>query len=147
MAKNAKKQIKKEEKLNPILEDNSNLPDIFNDLNTFKENEEDIEFQVDNRNNSDSFFKSIIKGLFSPKNIGMKTEYKSVEENFAGAKIDFLSKFANMPYMKDFLNSWEEKRVSLERKGRIEIIRALEKREQEIQQEKVNNLRNMFNVQ
>jgi hypothetical protein len=84
---------------------------------------------------SDSFFKATVNQLNSPKNIGMKTEYRDVNENFSGAKLHYLGQFCNMPYLKEFVEVFETKRVSLERKGRIEIIKALQERRQEIELE------------
>lgn len=143
MAKNKKQEIE----INPEIIDYTNQSQDFEELEKEMLNEEEgIELEEEYENNADSFFRAVVNNLMSPDNISMKTEYKNVQENFSGAKIEFLSKFANMPYMKTFLTSWELKRVSLERKGRIELIKALEKREQEIQQSKVDSLKNMFGV-
>lgn len=89
---------------------------------------------------SDTFFKNIVNQLNDKNNISLKTEYLNVTENFVGTKLEFLSKYGNMPYLKEFVNIFEIKRVSLERKGRKELIMALQNRQQEIEQQNKNLL-------
>lgn len=93
------------------------------------------EISTGSNDSSDSFFKSTVRELNSPKNISMKTEYRNVQENFAGAKLSYLGEFYNIPGLPEFMVLFETKRVSLERKGRIEIIKALQERRQEIELE------------
>lgn len=90
----------------------------------------------DSQENSDSFFKAVINHLLSDKEISTKTEYLNVKENFAGAKLHFLAKHGNIPYLSDFIEIFERKRVSLQRKGRKELLLALKERQQEIEREK-----------
>lgn len=142
----AKLKKKKTIQINPEIIDNTKGSQDFEDLEKEMLEDDSIEFEEKKDDSADSFFKAVVNNLMSPENISMKTEYKSVQENFSGSKIDFLSTFANMPYLATFLKSWELKRVSLERKGRIELIKALEKREQEIQAQKQDNLRTMFGI-
>lgn len=132
--------MKKEEMLKPEIKDKTSL--TYN-------NKEDISLDEDTQvftNETDSYFKNVVNNLMNDTNISLKTEYLSVMENFTGAKLTFLSKFGNMPYIDDFINTFETKRVSLLRKSRIEIIRALEKREEEIRLQKANQLNNMFGL-
>jgi hypothetical protein len=110
-------------------------------------NESDFVKLESTGSNSDSFFKWIINALFSKENISLKTEYLNVNENFIGSKLEFLSKYGNMPYLNEFLDIFETKRVSLGRKGRKEILMALQKREEEIQQEKIRNLRGALGME
>lgn len=121
---------KKPRELNPEIVDNSStvpaIP-IKMDLDA------DDDYQVSGDNSTDSYFKNIVNALFdTKKNVSAKTEYMSVKENFSGAKLEFLADFCNMPYLHKFIHHLEIKRISLERKGRKEILMALEKREEEL---------------
>lgn len=109
--------------------------------------EGDIVKMESGQNSSDSFFRWIITALFSKENISLKTEYLNVNENFIGSKLEFLSKYGNMPYLSEFLEIFETKRVSLDRKGRKEILMALQKREEEIQQDKLRNMRGLLGME
>lgn len=116
---------KKEKELIPpkVEELQNKIPDI--ELPEVISSEEDIKFIPSSESGSDSFFKHIIKELFGLNNISLKTEYLNVTENFVGTKLDFLSKYGNMPYLEEFMQKFEIKRVSLGRKGRKEILMAL----------------------
>jgi hypothetical protein len=97
--------------------------------------------------NSDNFFRAVITEMMSPNNISLKTEYVNVNENFAGAKLEFLARYTGMVCLKDFVNILEIKRVSLGRKSRIELIKAFEKRDEEVQaQNRVNMLKQVLGV-
>lgn len=86
----------------------------------------------DTKKETDIFTEGL-KHLMSPKDIELKTEYDGKNENFAGIKLTYLSIFGNMPQLNVFVNILEKKRVSLDRKGRKEVMMSLEKREKEVQ--------------
>ena len=119
-------------------------------LITIPENKENITpdevFIPKNSENSDSFFRNLLNKLFDKKDISLKTEYLNVMENFTGSKLEFLSKYGNMPYLNEFVDIFETKRVSLKRKGRQEIIMALQQREQELQAEQQQRFKTMFGM-
>lgn len=95
---------------------------------------------------TDSYFRSVLDKLFDNENVSSKTEYLDVRENFNGTKLEFYATFGNMPYLRDFIKTFETKRISLERKGRKEILMGLQERRQEMEQDRLNNIRNIFNV-
>ncbi len=96
---------------------------------------------------ADNFLRAVVNNLMSAENISLKTEYLNPNENFAGAKLEFLSKYGNMPYLADFIKILEIKRVSLNRKSRIELIKAFEKRDEEIQaQNRLATLKNFMGM-
>ena len=97
--------------------------------------------------NSDSFFRNVVNKLFDNSEISLKTEYLNVTENFSGSKLEFLSAYGNMPYLKEFITIFEKKRVSLERKGRKEILMALQQRQEEIKQEQINKARSILGLE
>lgn len=109
-------------------------------------NESDDNIIIDKKNDTESFFKELVTSMNDVKNISMKTEYINISENFNGAKLEFLAIYGNMPYLRNFITIFEKKRVSLQRKGRKEDVMILQKREEEIQKEKLQNLNNMFNI-
>jgi len=102
---------------------------------------------IDNKNDSsDSFFRNILDRLFEDKNTSTKTEYRNVKENFAGAKLEYMGVYCNMPFLKKFVNIFEQKRISLERKGRQEIIMALAEKRKEEEAERNNSLKTMLGI-
>jgi hypothetical protein len=101
---------------------------------------------MESQNDSDSLFSSITNNLMSSENIELKTEYIGIEENFHGAKLEFLGEFTNNPMLKHFLNIWERKRVSLERKSRIEIIKALQQRAEEQERLRTEKMRGVLGI-
>lgn len=96
------------------------------------------------KKDSESFFKSVLDQLMNLNDMSTKTEYLNVNENFAGAKLHFLAKHGNIPYLLDFINIFEQKRVSLQRKGRKEILIALKERQQEIERERQVNVNKLM---
>ena len=98
------------------------------------------------KKDDESYIITVLKELFNKENISTKTEYRNVNENFVGTKLTFLAKYGNFPYLNEFVEIFETKRVSLERKGRIEIIKALEKREQEEQMEHQKKMAGLLGV-
>ena len=138
--------VKKEKVLNPIIEEKKNfkMPNI-EELKSIIKNESDI--ITSDKNTSDNFFRSVVDKMFNSDDIELKTEYVSLNENFAGAKLEFLAKYGNMPYLHDFLNILEKKRVSLGRKSRIELIKVFEKRDEEINaQNRLQGIKDLFNI-
>lgn len=119
------------------------------DINEFREIAENMQdnMEVDGfRDSSDSFFREVVKSLSDPKNISLKTEYLDVEENYDGARLEFMSKWAGMSYLHDFIKTLEIKRVSLERKGRIELIRTMEKRDEELRLQQQTQFKSMLGM-
>lgn len=139
--------VKKKKELNPIMEKRSTNNISDNDLKGIAESikQNTITSKI-NEDDSDSFYKNVVNKLFDDKDISTKTEYLNVRENFVGAKLEFYAKYGNIPYLKFFIQELETKRVSLERKGRKEILMALQERKQEIEQQRLNNLRGLFGV-
>lgn len=138
----AKVKKKKEKELKPIVEDHTDLKipelDIDKFINIDKSGVQD---------ESDNFFRAVVNKLLNAEDISLKTEYLTVNENFAGAKLEFLAKYGNMPYLKDFIRILETKRVSLHRKSRIELIKAFERRDEEIQaQNRLTNLKSFMGM-
>lgn len=114
--------------------------DVFNNMPEVRLKELDQSrlpdmIKGDSENGTDTFFKAIIDNLYSKKNISLKTEYMNEDENFTGAKLEFLTSECGFEMGKQFLPTWEEKRVSLNRKSRQEIIMALWERQKEIQEQ------------
>lgn len=123
---------KKETELNPKIEaqgSNSFIPNTDSELPSFGGS---MMFGGDSE---DTFFKNAFNKLFDERNPETKTEYRNVEENFEGAVLSFLGNYGNIPYLADFVEQFERKRISLERKGRKEIIMAMVEREKEMQRQ------------
>lgn len=100
-------------------------------------------FETSNED-GDSFFKGVINHLMNIKNnVSTKTEYLSVNENFTGTKLQFLADCGNIPYLKEFMTIFETKRISLERKGRKELLIALKERQQELERERAEKLNSL----
>lgn len=121
----------------------------FQKDNIVKKTLEDLdntEISFENEETTDSFFKGIVDKLFDSENVETKTEYLSVKENFVGTKLSFLAKYGNIPYLAEFIKTFERKRISLNRRGRKEIIMALEKREEEIRKRRDDSLKNMLGI-
>lgn len=129
---------KKERELKPKIKNidigKTNIPDL--DKDTYILEGEDT--------GGDSYFKSIVNMLMDKTNPSTKTEYLNVKENFVGAKLSFLAIHGNIPYLQDFVNIFELKRISLERKGRKELIMSLVERQQELERQRDERLKQMF---
>lgn len=137
---------KKEEKvLNPKIEevkgqiDEEDLKEIVKDL-------KETGIIQASGSSTDSYFRGVLDKLFDTKDVSSKTEYLNVPENFNGTKLEFYASFGNMPYLKNFMKTFETKRISLERKGRKEILMGLQERKQEMEAQRMENLRSFFNV-
>ncbi len=139
---------KEEKKLNPTIENKSEgLNFSKEDMQEYADKiESSMEVDTGVNDSSDSFFREVVKSLSDAKNISLKTEYLDVDENYDGARLEFLSKWGGMPYLKDFIHTLEIKRVSLERKGRIELIRTMEKRDEDLRLQQQNQFKNMLGM-
>lgn len=143
-----KEKQKKKVVLNPTIINNDNYSEDVKNLNKFIKNDDLVEIQKPNTiSEIDNIFRAIIQEFFNDNNISLKTEYVSLNENFAGAKLEFLSKYANVPLMHDFLKTLETKRVSLNRKSRIEMIKVFDKRDEEIAAQNRTNTLKMLGMQ
>lgn len=149
---------KDEQTLKPFIEENkgnlekdfrsifSNIPEV--ELKEITAGElPDIINDSDDKDKIDSYFKAIINNLYSKENISLKTEYMNEDENFSGAKLEFLTSECGFHMGRAFLPIWEQKRVSLNRKSRQEIIMALWQRQNEIaEQERTKRLHEGVNI-
>lgn len=141
------KKIKKEKQLNPIISKTGKKIDDKGkkEMLLIAERIESLKKEYSgNDDDINSFFVAVINKLFDTKDISLKTEYLNVGENFAGTRLEFYSKYANMPYLANFIEIFEKKRVSLERKGRKEIVMSLKDREQEIQRQQALKMGGQF---
>ena len=136
---------KKPAELKPEIDEIPPMPTIPENMNSM-EPESEIQLNQGPDESNDSFFKTIINKLFDKTDISLKTEYLNTMENFAGSKLQFLAKYGNMPYLNEFIDIFETKRVSLKRKGRQEIIMALQQKEQEDVSEKAQQLKSIFGI-
>lgn len=143
--KENKKKKMKEEAIKPSMVE---FKGDSNTLKSLKELGTDIKNNLVNVNTSDdkNYYKQVVDKLFDNKDIELKTEYLSPPENFLGAKLSFLGNYGDIPFLCDFVETFERKRVSLMRKGRQEIIMALHERRREEQEEKQRNLMSMFGM-
>lgn len=82
---------------------------------------------------AERFFGKVIDNLSNDKNISLKTEYLSPEEQFAGTKLDFMIKKMGFTFAKTLMFNFEKKRVSLFRKSRTEMVNVLWEKEKERQ--------------
>lgn len=138
---------KQKKELSPKIEemkgniDNKELMEIGQELKNYA-----LAKDIKQDDSADTFFRNVVQSLYSRKDISTKTEYLNVIENYIGTKLDFLSLYGNMPFLNKFINIFETKRVSLNRKGRQEIIMALQEKRQEEMQQRTNNLKNIFGI-
>jgi len=138
---------KKERVLAPVIVEKKDfsIPNLAELKESILNKDSDIIYS--DNDSSDNFFRAVIKEMLSDKNIELKTEYVSLNENFAGAKLEFLAKYGNMPYLSDFLGILERKRVSLQRKSRIEMIKIFENRNEEINsQNRLSSFKEMLGI-
>jgi hypothetical protein len=131
--------VKKDEQkvLNPEVIDKTDItpPDIK--INALTENPV-IVFE-NKSEDSDSYFRSIIDGLNTTKDIETKTELLDVAETYGVSKMDFLGEITEEPTYKLFMAKFKVNRVSLKRRGRQELIMALVERQQEREREAMIN--------
>lgn len=134
---------KKKVELNPIIEDNTEMKIEKEELSEIAKQIKIIktENSTDNINN---YYKNIIDKLMSPKDISLKTHFLNVKEVFNAVQLEILAKYGNMPYLHDLLQYLEIKRVSLERLSRKEIVRSLEKRDEDVQMDINHQRLNQF---
>lgn len=89
----------------------------------------------DKNNDSESLFASVVEDLRSPVNLSAKTEFMDNKEVFVISKMDFLGNAFDFPALRKFTQIFKYNRISLQRKGRKEIIMAMTERRQEIERE------------
>jgi hypothetical protein len=107
-----------------------------------------VEIKGNQNDTTDNFFRAVINEMLNDNNIDLKTEFTGINETFASAKLDFMAKWCNMPYLRDFNRLIARKRVSNGRKSRIELIKAFDKRDEELNaQNRIQDLRNLMGVQ
>jgi hypothetical protein len=123
--------VKKEKELNPIAIKNDKFNIDFNKLKIMSENINKLEFEKESTSNNDTFYKLAIEKLFDENNIETKTEFLSPAEVFTASKLSFLGTYGCVPLLNEFVESIERKRISLNRKGREEIVLSLQERHQE----------------
>ena len=145
MEKKEKKEEKKKSKLNPIAKESkgsltdSNLKELEDSF--INNRNGDIEVIDTSQESTDTFFSNVLDKLFSDKDIDMKTEYPDEETIFASSKATFISKIANVSLIGKFIEQYERKLVSKGRKGRMDIILGLQRRQEEEQAKLMNNNR------
>jgi hypothetical protein len=141
---------KKKSELKPVIIDNADaMPKDLTDIKSLISEDSGIMEirKSDARDESDNFFRSVVTKMLNDEDISLKTEYMNVNENFSGAKLEFLAVYGNMPYLSAFIRTLEIKRVSLGRKSRIELIKAFERRDEEIQaQQRLDGIKSMFGM-
>lgn len=139
----AKKQIE----LKPVAEEKGNLNVNIEELkNIAQQFENSTIVASDEDSDTETFYKNVLNKLFDDENVSTKTEYIDLRENFAGSKLEFLSGVGNIPYLKSFIKIFEQKRISYQRKGRKELLKALQSRSEEVEKERMHNLKNLFGV-
>lgn len=135
---------KKEIELKPIIEKKDiSLPNV--DLSKL-DRELDINTILDTNSNedNDSFFKSVVTQLFNDKDVETKTYNTGTKESFYLARLSFLGDKLDIPSMKEFVKRVERKRISIGRKGRIELVSALVERQQELERIRLEKERQML---
>lgn len=138
---------KEDKKLTPIAKkENGDLtPEQIKEIaEGFKDNA-DIEVMENNNINTDTLFSEILQQLVSSKDISMKTEYEEDDSIYAATVLSYLGKLCNVPIINKFIEEYEMRKVSKNRKGRIEILLGLEKREEDIRSRQLNNMNNAIN--
>lgn len=134
---------KKKEPLKPeIIENNPdlNLP-MVNIENLDKQVEINTILDIDNTD-EDSFFKAVVSQLYNNENVETKTENSGVRESFFLTRMSLIAKTYDVPIMGDFINILERKRISIDRKGRKELIVSLLERQQEIERQRASQQAN-----
>lgn len=137
---------KEKESLNPEIVESEPIEIDKGELMKVAENLQNAVVIPQQEDTADNFFRGLVKSLDSPDTISTNTEYLSIPENFTGTKLEFLSQFAYMPFLKNFVAIFETKRVSLQRKGRIEKIKAIQERQQELKMERLQNFSRLFDI-
>ncbi len=133
----------KKKELNPIIEKKDiELPSIDLgkldkeiDINTILETDKEDE---------DSFFKAVVTQLFDNNNVETKSRNTGVEESYELAKLSHLGDWYCIPSMSAFVERLERKRISIDGKGRIELVTALVERQQEIERRQMDLQKKML---
>lgn len=123
---------KEKKELQPqIIEKNPELP--FVDIQKLNK-DIDINTILDTgKEDDDSLFKSIVTQLFNNNDVETKSQNNGVRESFFLARMSFLGDHCNIPSMSAFVQRLERKRISIDRKGRTELVTALLERQQELE--------------
>lgn len=124
-----KKKKKKELKPEAIKQNEFTME--IDKLKLLSESMNKFDFEPEDKKDNDTFYKLAIKELFNEKSIETKTEWLNPSEVFVASKLSFIGVHADIPLMDEFIKVLERKRISLNRKGREEIILALQERRQE----------------
>lgn len=139
----SKKAGKKKEELKPEIKEGNysedSVPDLDDDLS------QSLTLSGDGED-SDTYFRAVVNNLMDYEQPSTKTEYRNVAENFTGAKLSFLAQYGNIPLLAPFMDIFEIKRISLERKSRKELIMALVEREQEMRRQEENNTKRLLGI-
>lgn len=138
--------MRKKEEIKPEIVESGNTEKVDSNLIQIAQSIEKSTVINNPNNNDETFYKTVVKELNDKTNISAKTEYLTPRENFAGSRAEFFGVHCNVPYLESFIHIFEQKRVSLERKGRKELLMALQERRQEIEEKKVETMSKMFNV-
>lgn len=96
-----------------------------------KDLEDFVNLKDESGNDADTYFKKVLEEFMSEKNISLKTEYTSVDEQFTATKLGYMINEGGFKFMQVFLPFWKRDRVSLLRKAREEIVMALWERQKE----------------
>lgn len=130
---------KEEEKLKPEAIENNTIGVEIEELKSLASNINKFDFDIES-SKEETFYKIAIEKLFDNKDIEQKTEFLNPAEVFASAKLQFLGDYGDIPLLSKFVTALEKKKVSLHRKGREEIILALQERRQEELEQRRNTL-------
>lgn len=135
---------KKEKELNPKAVENKNISFDILALKELKDTVTEFNIEVPKDDKQETFYKLAINKLFDNEDIETKTEYLSSGEVFVGAKLQILGEYGEIPMLSQFITKRERKMVSHKRKGREEIILALQERREEIIEQRRNDMLDMY---
>lgn len=133
---------KEKKPLNPIIEEKNPIMPIVDLEKLNKEIDINTILDVD-KEDEDSFFKSVVTQMFNNKDVETKSYNTGVKESFELARLSFLGERCNIPSMTEFVDRLERKRISIDRKGRIELVTALIERQQEIERKRALEAREL----
>lgn len=132
---------KKKKELNPQAIEKKTFDLDFEKLKDLSENMNKFDFDNDiDTSKNETFYKLAIKELFNEESTETKTEWLNIGEVFSASKLSYMGKYGDVPLVEDFIKVLEKKRVSLKRKGREEIILALQERRQEEREIQKSNI-------
>lgn len=96
------------------------------------------------KKDEDSFFKSVVTQLFNNADVETKSYNSGTEESFYLARLSWLGQNCVIPSMTSFVERLERKRISIDRKGRSELVTALIERQQELERVMKKALKNKY---